>query len=105
MKSKYLFIVGAVLIVLGVALMVMPTPGEPDVKCAPAGAPSSGLVDDDQGGCNVTIESANEWFDWNSKPRYDNIAGLVLTVVGLGTVGYGAVRRRKERKERIQPQV
>jgi hypothetical protein len=102
MKSKYLFVIAAVLVVLGIALMAMPTPGEPDLQCAPAGAPPSGVIDNDQGGCNVTIESSNEYADWTSKPKIDNIAGLVLVVAGLGAAGYGAFRMSRERRSAPQ---
>ncbi len=95
-KSRILLAAAAVLVVLGVVLMVMPTPGEPELVCAPAGAPSSGFADGDQDDCPVTIESANEYNDWASGPRWDNIAGLVLVVVGLGTgvVALVTARRR-----------
>lgn len=94
-KSKVLFAVAAVLVVLGVVLMVMPTPGEPDLVCAPEGAPSSGFADGDQDDCPVTIESMNEYNDWASGPRWDNIAGLVLVVAGLGTAGVAVVKARR----------
>lgn len=93
-KSKVLLAAAAVMVVLGVVLMVMPTPGEPDLVCAPDGAPSSGYADGDQDDCPVTIESANRYNDWASGPRWDNIAGLVLVVAGIGTGVVALVKAR-----------
>ncbi|ROR90767.1 hypothetical protein [Nocardioides aurantiacus] len=97
-RSKKLAI-AAVLIVLGVILMVMPTPGEPEVECADPGGPTSGFTDEDQGGCPISIESFREYTEWSSGPRWDNIAGLVLVVLGLGYGGVALIRKPKRATE------
>jgi hypothetical protein len=96
MKPKFLFALAAALIVIGVVLMVMPTPGEPKLECVSQSAPSSGFTDADQDNCPVSIESYNKYADWSSGPRWDNIAGLVLVVAGLGTAGVATVKARKK---------
>ena len=100
-KSKVLLAAAAVMLVLGVVLMVMPTPGEPDMTCAPEGTPPSGVIDRSQGDCMVTPESANEYSDWASGPRWDNIAGLVLVVAGLGTGVTALVKARRRTPDAV----
>ena len=101
MKPKLLLAVGAVLVVLGVVLMIMPTPGEPDMTCAPEGTPPSGVIDPSQDDCMVTPESADEYSEWASGPRWDNIAGALLLVVGLGTGVVGLVGARRRTRDAV----
>jgi hypothetical protein len=96
MKPKHLFALAAALLVLGIALLVIPSPGEPSLQCVSESAPSSGFTDADQDNCPVSIESMNEYSDWSSGPRWDNIAGLVLIVAGLGTGGAAVVKARRK---------
>lgn len=98
MSTSKKLIIAAVLMVLGVILMVMPTPGEPAVECAAEGGPTSGFADEDQAGCPITIESYNEYREWSTGPRWDNIAGLVLVVGGLAFAGTVLVRDRRAKK-------
>lgn len=97
MKPKNLFVLAAALIVLGIALIALPSPGEPSLQCVSESAPSSGFTDADQDNCPVSIESMNKYSDWSSGPRWDNIAGLVLIVAGLGTGGAAVIRARRKR--------
>ena len=75
--------VAALLIVFGIALMVIDVGGvEPE--CAAPGDPTSGFVDEDNPDCAITIESYEEIVDAESGLQWDNIAGLVLVLAGLG---------------------
>lgn len=96
MKKKQLFTLAAVLIVLGLALFVIPTPGEPALECVSQSAPSSGFVDDDQDGCPVSTESYNKYRDWESKPKLDNIAGVILLLGGVGAAVVAVLRKPKK---------
>jgi hypothetical protein len=95
MKPKILFAVAAALIVIGVVLMAVPTPGEPKLQCVSQSAPSSGFTDADQDDCPVSVESYEEYAEWSSGPRWDNVAGLVLVVAGLGTAVVAGVKARR----------
>lgn len=95
MKPKQLFALAAVLIVVGIALLVIPTPGEPGLKCVSESSQSSGFVDEDQDNCPVSIESYDDYREWESGPKIDNIVGLVLVLAGFVAVGVAVVKRRR----------
>ena len=95
MKKNQLFALAGVLVVLAVALFLLPTPGEPDLVCVANNAPSSGFVNEDKVDCPISTESFNEHTDWESKPKLDNIAGLVLIIGAIGAAGVGAFRMTK----------
>jgi hypothetical protein len=95
--KKKLLLVAAALVVLGAVLMALPRFGEPDLVCVSEGEPSSGFADADQGDCPVSIESYNEYAEWNSGPVWTRIGGLVLVVGGLGVGVTALVRGRGSR--------
>ena len=95
MKKKQLFALAGVLVVLAFALFILPTPGEPDLVCVADNAPSSGFVNEDKDDCPISTASYNEYRDWESKPKLDNIAGVILLVGGVGTAGFAAFRKTK----------
>ncbi len=97
-RSKKL-VIAAVLVVVGVILLLLPTPGEPELECTSADGPTSGFTDEDQGGCPVSIESYDEYSEWSSSPRWDNIAGLVLVVLGLGYGGVALLRKPRTSRD------
>ena len=82
-KAKKLLIVAAALVVAGVLAFAL-QPGEPEAVCVQEGTPSSGFVDEDQGGCPISIESYEEIADYRSAPKPFRIAGLLLLVAGVG---------------------
>jgi hypothetical protein len=95
--KKKLLLVAAVMLVVGIFLMVLPSPGEPALECVPEGQPSSGFRDADQDNCPVSIESYNDYAEWSSSPKWDNIGGLVLVLGGLGVGVTALVRGRSKR--------
>ncbi len=95
-KHKLLLVAG-VMLLLGVILMVVPTPGEPALECVSGDGPTSGFTDESQGNCPVSIESFNAYSEWSSRPKWDNIAGLVLVLGGVGVGVTALVRGRRSR--------
>jgi hypothetical protein len=75
--------IAGLLIVAGVLLMALDL-GEIEPECADPGTPSSGFVDEDNPDCAITIESYEEIVDAETGPQWDNIAGLILVLGGLG---------------------
>jgi hypothetical protein len=102
-KSRSLLGIAGALLVLGVvSFLLQPVlDGKPDAECvkessADGAIPkTSGLVDEDQGGCAISIESYEKINDWDSKPKPFRIAGLVLVLAGLVTGGVALVRGRR----------
>jgi len=89
------------LLLLGVLSFVL-QPGPPDPECAPAGAPSSGFVDEDDPNCAITIESYEEIRDYETSPKLFRIAGAGLLVAGL-VVGVVGVAKRSRGSEAAPP--
>lgn len=92
-------IVGLVLIIVGILLMVLPLGGSaPALKCAedvPGEIPQlSGVVDPEQNNCAVTLESYQEYRDYETGPKPFRIAGLVVTVTGVGVAASGLKRKQ-----------
>ena len=97
MKPLHWFAIAGVLLVLAVGLMVMPTPGAPALECAEDPTYTSGWVDAEQD-CPVSIESYEAYRQWDSGAKWDNLAGLVLLLGGLGAAGAGLVSMRGQRR-------
>lgn len=97
MKPLHWFAIAGVLLVLAIGLFIMPTPGEPELECVPEGSPSSGWVDEESG-CPISMESYERHAEWDSKAKWDNIAGLVLVLGSLGAAGAGFVSMRRQRR-------
>lgn len=101
MKVKQLFRLASVLIVLGIALMLIPTPGEPDLQCVEGASQASAFVDEGQDGCRISAESHAAHQEWESGPKADNVVGLLLVLGGLGLIVLGVkLRRRRPRRRR-----
>ncbi|MFC4495460.1 hypothetical protein ACFPA8_15110 [Streptomyces ovatisporus] len=92
MKQK-LFVLAALLIVLGVGLFVW-EPAGPEAECAEDSSRTSGFVDEEKN-CPISIESYERIRESKTGPQWDNIGGLVLVVAGVGTAVVAAVRKPK----------
>jgi hypothetical protein len=90
MKLK-LFVLAALLIVLGIGLFVW-EPAEPEAECAKDTTKTSGFVDKEKN-CPISIESWNRIRESKTGPQWDNIGGLVLFVAGVGTAIVAAVKK------------
>ncbi len=103
-RRATLLVISGALLLVGIALFVLPTPGEPSLDCVAEGQPSSGFADADQGDCPISIESYDAYREWASGPRWDNIAGLVLVLGAIGTgVAALVVARKDERRAAASP--
>jgi hypothetical protein len=91
MKRSRLFLLAALLVVLGVGLMVW-EPAGPATECAEDTGATSGFVDEEKG-CPITIESYERIREAESGPQWDNIGGLVLVLGGAATAVVAVVRR------------
>lgn len=100
MKPLHWFAIAGVLLVLGIGLMIMPTPGKPDFECAAPNEPYSGWK---EGDCNLTDESYAEFVEWKSGRKWDNGLGLLLVLGGFGAAGAGVVSMRRQRKDTEAP--
>jgi hypothetical protein len=85
-----LFVLAAVLIVLGIGLFVW-APAEPETECA-KGPETSGFVDEEKD-CPISIESWEKIQEANSGPKWDNIGGLALVVGGLAVAIVALVKK------------
>ena len=92
MKQK-LFVLAALLIVLGVGLFVW-EPAGPEAECAKDPSRTSGFVDEEKD-CPISIESYEKIREAETGPQWDNIGGLVLVVAGVATAVVAAVRKPK----------
>lgn len=103
MKSTKLVLLGVAgaLLLLGVLSFVL-QPGPPDPECAPAGAPSSGFVAEDNPDCAISIESFAEIKEYETSPKLFRIAGLGLVLAGL-VVGVVSVVKRSRDPEAAPP--
>lgn len=99
MKSTKLVLLSVAggLLLLGVLSFVL-QPGPPTPECAPAGAPSSGFVDEDDPTCAITIESYQEIRDYETSPKLFRIAGAGLLVGGVVVGVVGLVKRSGSRQ-------
>jgi hypothetical protein len=86
-----LFVLAALLIVLGVGLFVW-EPAGPEAECAKDTSKTSGFVDEEKN-CPISIESWNRIRESKTGPQWDNIGGLVLIVAGVGTAIVAAVKK------------
>lgn len=104
MSNKLKLLIVAVVLILGgvLAMAFGDTRGEaPAVECVAEGMPSSGFVDDDQGGCPISVESWNEYAEWLTQPRPVILAGGLATLAGVGLgvgVGITAIVQKARRK-------
>lgn len=96
-KSKLLIVAG-VLFVVAVVLMALPRFGEPELECAPKGGATSGFESDELG-CPISIESFNEYTEWESGPIWTRIGGLALVVVAGGVAVTAVVKGRRDKKK------
>lgn len=90
-KMKLLIIAIVLILAGGLAVAFGDTKGEePALECVEEGTPSSGFVDDDQGGCPISIDSWDEYADWLSQPQPIKIAGVFAGLAGVGlAIGVG----------------
>lgn len=92
MKNSGLLMTAVGLIVAGLLFMFVVPTGEPELECAEDTTRTSGFVDDESG-CPISIESYDEYQDWESSPKPTRIIGLVLVVAGLGAGITAAVKK------------
>jgi hypothetical protein len=92
-RRTWLFLVGAVVIVLGVLSMLFLNPQVPEAECAPPGAATSGFVDEEKG-CPITVESFEAIRSAETGLRWGNIIGVPLILVGIVVASFGFSRRR-----------
>lgn len=103
MKSWYLYIAAAVLLVAGIALIAVPHIGdEPSYTCVEEGMPTSGFaIEVDGRDCALSQEDFDAYWDYEHSALPLHRAGLGVAVLGLGTgvagivVGHHARRRAK----------
>lgn len=90
-KMKLLIIAFVLILGGGLGIAFGDTRGEePAVECVTDGGATSGFVDDDQGGCPISIESWNEYAEWLSEPQPVRAAGFLVGLAGVGlAVGVG----------------
>ncbi|OEV04430.1 hypothetical protein K378_05828 [Streptomyces sp. Amel2xB2] len=93
MTKPKLFVLAAVLIVLGIGLFVW-EPAGPEAECAKDTSRTSGFVDEEKN-CPISIESYERIREAKSGPQWDNIGGLVLVVGGIGVAITAAVRKSR----------
>jgi len=93
-----LLITALILVIIGlVGMFAIDSRGpEPDFVCVEQGEPSSGFTDLENDECPISIESFNEWSDWNSQPRVSAIIGITVVIVGLGVGVTGLITGRKK---------
>lgn len=87
MSGKMKLLIVAIVLILGGGLAIAfgDTRGEePAVECVTDGGPTSGFVDEDQGGCPITIESWNEYADWLTEPQPVRAIGFLAGLAGVG---------------------
>jgi hypothetical protein len=92
-RRTWLFLVGAVVIVLGVLSMLFLNPQAPEAECAPPGTVTSGFVDEEKG-CPITVESFQAIRSAETGLRWGNIFGVPLVLVGVVVASFGFSRRR-----------
>ena len=94
-----LFLLALVMIAVGVVIGPILDVGKPDFECAPDGTASSGFEVEVNGeDCATTIESQEEYNDWNEGMKWDNIAALVLWVLAAVLIIIALVRRPRSRR-------
>ncbi|WP_181764099.1 hypothetical protein [Streptomyces albidus (ex Kaewkla and Franco 2022)] len=93
MTKPMLFVVAALLLVLGVGLMVW-EPAGPEAECAKDSGKTSGFVDEEKN-CPISIESYERIREAETGPQWDNIGGLVLAVGGVTTAAVAAFRKTR----------
>lgn len=99
-RAKFL-LVGAGLVVLGLVVMffVDSRGPEPELVCVSESADSSGFADEDQGNCPVSIDSYDEWSEWNSSPRWSAVGAVALVLAGVVVGVIGLFRRPRADEE------
>ena len=93
MTKPRLFVLAALLVVLGVGLFVW-EPAGPEAECAKDPTKTSGFVDKEKN-CPISIESWNRIQESKSGIRWDNIGGLVLVAGGGAAALVGVLRKSK----------
>lgn len=93
---KSILLIASVLVVGGLILIFLPTPGAPVLECLTTGASSSPLVEPETG-CAVTSADALRYQEWDAQPKWDNIGGLAMLLVGIGMGGTALARQRRRR--------
>lgn len=93
---KSLLVVASLLVLGGLGLIFLPTPGAPELACLDRASSTSPLVHPD-GACAVTPESALAYQEWDAEAKWDNISGLAMVLVGVGLGGTLLARNRRAR--------
>lgn len=93
---KSLLVVASLLILGGLGLIFLPTPGAPALACEPHQSSASPLVKSADT-CAVTPQSALAYQEWDAEPKWDNLVGLAILLVGVGLGGTVLARHRRAR--------
>lgn len=94
---KSLLVVASLLVLGGLGLIFLPTPGAPELVCVDSASSTSPLVHTD-GACAVTPESALAYQEWDAGVKWDNIGGLAMLLIGVGLGGTVLARNRHGRR-------
>lgn len=98
---KSLLVIAILLVLAGLGLVLLPTPGAPTLACVESESGASPLVRPETG-CAVTPASALAYQEWDAQPKWDNIGGLTLLLAGVGLGGTMLARRSRSTRREVR---